>query len=45
MEYIELSDKDAWKEAVREPMIQEYADVEGFNDWVKRIQEFASSVA
>ncbi len=44
MEYIELPDRDLWKETVREPMIKEYEDTPGFNDWVKRIQEFAANV-
>jgi len=44
MEYIELSDRDLWKETVREPMIQEYADTPGFNEWVARIQEFSANI-
>jgi tripartite ATP-independent transporter DctP family solute receptor len=44
MEYIELEDLDAWKAALDEPMKAEYKDVEGFNDWVAKIKEFAADV-
>ena len=44
MEYIELEDLDAWKETIKEPMLKEYENVEGFNDWVAKIQAFAANV-